>query len=113
VIANEEPEIIDRLEFDRDLRCLDCVEEVAFLGLECRVIGQSWIENECIACYRADGGDPAPTHLWHFYAARRATMRAMLSAWHTLDTEGTDHWLRRGRSYLDLAADYLEGAATL
>ena len=101
-------EILDRLEFDPELRCLDCVEELAFFGLECRVIGQSWIEDVCIECYQGRGHDQVPLQLWKFYAARRAGIRAMLSAWHTLDGDDRHRWLRRGRNYLALAGDYLD-----
>jgi aminoglycoside phosphotransferase family enzyme len=99
-------EILDRLEFDPALRCLDCVEELAYFGMECRVIGQPWIETVCRQCCRARRDD-APAHLWQFYAARRASVRAMLSAWHTLDGDDREQWLRRGRNYLLLADDYL------
>lgn len=101
-------EILDRLEFDPELRCLDCVEELAFFGLECRVIGQAWIEDVCIGCYQNKVHDNAPPHLWEFYAARRSVVRAMLSAWHTLEGDNRHRWLRRGRNYLALAEDYLD-----
>lgn len=100
-------EILDRLEFDPALRCLDCVEELAYFGMECRAIGQPWIEPICRECYRKRSNDDVPAHLWQFYAARRATIRAMLAAWHTLDGEDHERWLRRGRHYLALADDYL------
>jgi aminoglycoside phosphotransferase family enzyme len=101
-------EILDRLEFDPDLRCLDCVEELAYFGLECRVLGERWIETACREFYEARHHDDAPLHLWQFYAARRAMVRAMLSAWHTLDGDNRHRWLRRGRNYLSLAEDYLD-----
>ena len=102
-------EILDRLEFDPDLRCLDCVEELAYFGLECRAIGERWIETACREFYQARHHDDAPLHLWQFYAARRAMIRAMLSAWHTLDGDNRHRWLRRGRTYLSLAEDCLDG----
>ena len=101
-------EILDRLEFDPELRCLDCVEELAYFGLECRVLGARWIETACRDAYQAKHHDAAPSHLWQFYAARRATVRAMLSAWHALDGDDRHGWLRRGRNYLSLAEDYLD-----
>ncbi len=111
LVPDAEPEIIDRLEFDPKLRCLDCVEELAYFGLECREISQRWIEDTCLEWYQSHGGDTAPAHLWQFYAARRATVRAMLSAWHALDSDPGKPWLRRGRTYLALARGYLDGAS--
>ena len=109
LVPDADPEIIDCLEFDPDLRCLDSVEELAYLGLECRVIDQRWIEDACIEWYQSHSGDTAPDHLWRFYAARRATVRAKLAAWHTLESDTVERWLRRGRTYLHLAAEYMHG----
>jgi len=113
LMPDAEPEIIDCLEFDRALRCLDYVEELAYLGLECRVIDQRWIEEEIIEWYEANSSDKVPMHLWRFYAARRATTRAMLCAWHTLDAHEVNPWFGRGREYLRLAQDYLDASANL
>ena len=43
VFLDGEPQVIDCLEFDRDLRLLDPVDELAFLGLECERLGATWI----------------------------------------------------------------------
>lgn len=112
LMPNADPEIIDCLEFDPDLRCLDCVEELAFLGMECRVIGQRWIEEKIMAWYLHNSHDEVPMEVWHFYAARRATTRAMLCAWHSADVAGVNRWLERGREYLNLALGYLDAAST-
>lgn len=111
LMPNAEPEIIDCLEFDSDLRCLDCVEELAYLGLECRVIDQQWIEKKITEWYGSNSGDTVPMHLWNFYASRRATVRAMLCGWHTLDTGAINQWTNRGREYLTLALRYLNTAS--
>ena len=42
------PRIIDCLEFDRDLRLLDPVDELAFLALECERLGAPWICEEVL-----------------------------------------------------------------
>lgn len=106
-IENAEPEIIDCLEFDAELRRLDCARELAFLAMECRHAGFEWIEQECIDCYRINAGQPAmPPHLWNFYAALGATIRAGLSAWRLLDSPAVVTWSRQ-------AVDYLHDAQTL
>ena len=102
-LLSDRVEIIDRLEFDADLRCLDCVEELAFFCMECRYIAQDWIESVCIDAYESLSGDEVPRSLWRFYAARRACVRAMLCAWHSQDDDRPEHWLSRGRRYLALA----------
>ncbi len=111
--ARGEPEIIDCLEFDPELRRLDCVEELAFFGMECRHMGLSWIERQCIDYYKAESGDADfHLHLWHFYAARRATARAVLSAWHLLDSKTVDIWTNKATDYLRDARHYIGLAGT-
>lgn len=112
-LAGEEPEIIDCLEFDPELRRLDCVEELAFFGMECRHIDLSWIERQCIDYYISRSGDSnCHMHLWNFYAAFRATTRAVLSLWHLLDSKAVKTWTGRATKYLDDAQHYIELAET-
>ena len=75
------------------------------------MIDQEWIEKKITAWYRSNGHDEVPMHLWHFYGARRASTRAMLCAWHTLDAGTANQWLDRGREYLELALRYLNSAS--
>ncbi len=64
LIENADPEIIDCLEFDAGLRCLDNAEELAFLAMECRHARQSWLAQACYDCYRSEcGGTDLPAHL--------------------------------------------------
>ncbi len=104
LLPGHEPEIIDCLEFDEQLRCLDRVEELAYFGLECRVLGHAWVEERIISWYDAHADDRVPPSLWNFYAARRGLVRAMLSARHALDAHPPPDWHA-------VATDYLERAA--
>lgn len=97
----EDPQIIDCLEFDPELRRLDCLEEIAFFGMECRQMGQPWIEQSCMVHYRAaDGGDG---QTWDFYAALRATIRAMHCVWHLYDSHDVSLWTAQAERYLEEA----------
>lgn len=93
------PIFIDRLEFNRRLRLLDPVEELAFLALECDRLGGDWVGRRFLGIYRADTGDLFPTELAEFYKARRALLWALLSARHTARGGGLK-WEARGRDYL-------------
>ncbi len=104
----QEPEIIDCLEFDPELRRLDCIEELASFGMECRHMDIGWVEQQCIDFYRSNSGDSDfCMHLWNFYAALRATTRAMLSAAHLLDSIAVKTWTNRARIYLIDAQYYI------
>ena len=53
------PVIIDCLEFNRSLRLVDPFDELTFLGLECELLGASWIGSLLIErCADALGGAP-------------------------------------------------------
>jgi len=107
-LAGADPEIIDCLEFDPELRRLDCVEELAFFGMECRHMGLSWIERQCIDYYRSRSDDADfHMHLWNFYAALRAIMRSVLSAWHSLDSQVAHTWTSKATDYLRDAQHYI------
>jgi aminoglycoside phosphotransferase family enzyme len=106
-----EPEIIDCLEFDADLRRLDSAEEIAFLAMECRHAGFELLARDCFNCYQIEfGRAAAPHHLWNFYASLGATVRAGLSAWRIPDLSDGEKWRRRASRYLDDALHYIKRA---
>ncbi|WP_295803358.1 hypothetical protein [uncultured Microbulbifer sp.] len=97
------PQIIDCLEFNRDLRCVDPLDELCYLALECELLGRTDLGATIVDSYSDDGApDPA---LVHFYQCYRALLRAQLAAAHLLDAEvpNPDKWYRKTRIYLDAA----------
>jgi aminoglycoside phosphotransferase family enzyme len=94
--------VIDCLEFDRNLRTLDPLEEIAFLALECRQLGAPRLAARLVVAYRQASGDPAPEALLLFYMGCRAITRAKLAAWHLRDRVGVDadRWRDRAQRYL-------------
>jgi len=105
---HKDPQIIDCLEFDPELRRLDYMEELAYFGMECRHIGEAWIEERCIEHYQAETPDADVTmHLWNFYAALRAATRAMHCVWHIPDSKDVKKWTGRASSYLEEAQFYM------
>jgi aminoglycoside phosphotransferase family enzyme len=99
------PVIIDCLEFNRSLRLVDPFDELTFLGLECELLGASWIGNLLIErCADALGGAP-DDRLLAFYAAFRATLRARLALAHLLELEPRqpEKWVPRAKQYLAIA----------
>jgi len=105
VCLEAEPVIIDCLDFNRDLRLLDPVSELAFLELECRRLGNDWIGRRLSEGYAQHLGDGVPEDLCAFYRSYHALMRAAIAAWH-LDEPGQDldKWRGRAETYLRLAA---------
>ena len=100
------PQVIDCLEFDRDLRLLDPVDELAFLALECERLGAPWIGEEILAIYCTQCGDTLNPGLYDFYRSFRACLRARLAALRldSAPAERRGDWLARIGTYLRLAA---------
>jgi uncharacterized protein len=102
------PIIMDCLEFNRDLRLLDLVDELAYLALECHRLGAPHLGDVVLATYRADTGDRPPDALIDFYGSARAMLRAKLAIWHLRDEHRPDaeKWQARTMRYLYIAADH-------
>lgn len=99
------PFVIDCLEFRRSFRIVDPVDELAFLGMECRRLGNAEIGNTFLEAYERITGDRPAPELVAFYRIYRACQRAKLAAWHTEEpnSAGPAHWLALARTYLRLA----------
>lgn len=108
ICLNAEPKIIDCLEFKREFRLLDPVDELAFLAMECDRLGAALLGDRILQGYLDASGDaPADTLIW-FYKTYRACLRAKIAIRHITDHEirDTDKWRRRAQEYLALAERY-------
>jgi aminoglycoside phosphotransferase family enzyme len=101
-----EPVIVDRLEFNRDLRIVDPVGELAFLAMECERLGAPAVGTPALDVYARRTGDHPPASLVAFYRSRSACVRARLAIWHLDDPKAAvaSPWLDRAARYLELAA---------
>lgn len=107
VCLETKPVIFDCLEFNREFRIVDPVDELAFLSMECDRLGATFVEPLLLEVYESITGDRPDERLVRFYKARRACLRAKLAVWH-LDDHGVDveKWTGRAREYLELAGSY-------
>jgi aminoglycoside phosphotransferase family enzyme len=120
IYVGSDPAIIDCLEFDRDLRLREPLDELSFLRLECDRLGDPRPGDLFIARNREALGDPAPAALVRFYAAFRAYERAKLAIGHLMDSDSagpapadpgyTTKWRERALTYLRLAKAYGMGS---
>lgn len=81
------PVVIDCLEFNPQLRQVDPFDEMAYLSLECGLVGAPWIGPRLVSGCAAALGDPPPPALLHLYTAYRALVRARLCMAHLLDPQ--------------------------
>jgi aminoglycoside phosphotransferase family enzyme len=103
------PVIIDCLEFDRELRRLDPASELAFLALECRRLGATWVGSRLLSHLAPrlglTTGDVTP-----FYQGYHALVRAAVAIWHLDDPAQRDHerWRGRAEQYLRLGIEQVD-----
>jgi aminoglycoside phosphotransferase family enzyme len=97
--------IIDCLEFSRQLRAVDSLDEIAYLDIECERLGAAWVGAEIRHGMDAMLG-PAPKELYSFYRCYRACLRARLSIAHLLEPSPREpeRWPATTKAYLAIAA---------
>ena len=111
ICVDKPPVAIDCLEFNRALRLLDPVDELAYLSMECELLAPTMavgIEQSLFAVYRQHCHDAAEPALICFYKSVRATTRARLMVLHLRDHPETQwpKWLGKAHAYLQLAEKY-------
>jgi uncharacterized protein len=105
IYLGDEPIVTDCLEFDRELRLLDPVDELAYLAMECERLGAPAVGKSLISSYRMATGDAFEPALVNFYLCCSAFLRAKLAAWHLDECEvrNPEKWLQRTDRYLAIA----------
>jgi aminoglycoside phosphotransferase family enzyme len=113
ICLEREPVIIDCLEFSRKLRLVDPADEMAFLALECAMLGQAEVGARLQRSYETITGDRPPEPLISWYMGFRAFLRARLLALHSLEPgpRSPEAWLAQTERYLDAALGYTEALA--
>lgn len=106
------PTIIDCIEFDRELRLHDPVDELAFLAMECDRYGHRQAQQWLFEAYRELSGDRPSPALVDYYKAHNAFRRARIAIWHLedADTGPRGQWISRAEQYLAATRRHLEQA---
>jgi uncharacterized protein len=79
ILARASIGIVDRIEFDPQLRRTDIACDLAFLAMDLETNGQRWAAHELIETYRQSGMNPGGKPLRSFYAAHCALVRAKVA----------------------------------
>jgi uncharacterized protein len=113
ICLEDSPQIIDCLEFSRELRLLDPADELGFLALECERLGSPELAATIFGIYTAITGDAPVALLVHFYQSYRACARAKVAIRHLADAAPREpaKWAARARSYLELAHQHVQRCA--
>ena len=74
--GQDEPALLDCLEFDDKLRYVDCVDDAAFLAMDLEFLGRPDLGDHFLKRYDVHSARTAPSALRDFYIAYRAVVRA-------------------------------------
>ncbi len=79
VLAGPTVRVVDRIEFDPQLRRTDVACDLAFLAMDLEAHGQRWAARELVSAYRHAGISPGGEALRSCYAAHWALVRAKVA----------------------------------
>ena len=97
VLARPTVGVVDRIEFDPQLRRTDVACDLAFLAMDLEAHGQRWAARELVGAYRHAGVSPGGEALRSFYAAHWALVRAKVALIAAAEQEGETGGERRER----------------
>ncbi len=103
------PALLDCLEFDDNLRYVDCVDDAAFLAMDLEFLGRKDFGDYFLTRYAADSAHPAPSALQDFYIAYRAVVRAKVDCIRL--SQGHPEAAQDAGRHLDIAAQHLRSGA--
>jgi uncharacterized protein len=105
--------IFDCLEFNAELRQVDPFDELAYLGVECALLGANRLGVELVDKVAQRLSCEAPRRLVSLYAAWRAVLRARQSVAHLLDDAPREptKWEPLATRYLNVAQSALAADA--
>lgn len=109
VFLGQPAAVIDCIEFDRELRLIDPLEELAFLWMECIRLGAGQWGEMFLQVYLRESGDRAAEELLQFYMSSRAFLRARLALGHLDGAHDAKHWLGKAEEYLEIAGRFAAG----
>lgn len=106
----EPPVVIDCLEFNPQLRQVDPFDEIAYLSMECDMLGAPWIGPSLTTGCACLLDDYPTSALMQLYTAHRALVRARLAMAHLLDPEPREpeKWPALATRYIERALAALE-----
>ncbi|MFW7381280.1 MAG: hypothetical protein ACOH5I_20870 [Oligoflexus sp.] len=105
IYLEDDPVIIDRLEFSTEYRYVDILEDLALLSIDCESLGDIIPATIFLDMYLQTGRYSLNRNIWNFYRAHRAFTWSRLAAWHIDKTEGSQQsiWQNKTDQRLHLA----------
>jgi aminoglycoside phosphotransferase family enzyme/predicted kinase len=79
VVLGDPIAIVDRVEFDAELRRIDVASDLAFLAMDLEALGAGWAARRLVQAYADAGGQPASPALQALWAWQRAIVRLKIA----------------------------------
>lgn len=110
ICLSSPPLIVDRLEFNEELRTLDPLDELSYLTIECSFLGHPEIGECFMQIYQEMSHDRADQRVISFYRSFRSSLRAKISLWHLDDKRvlNKEKFKNKASIYLNFAKKILE-----
>lgn len=110
ICLSSPPVIVDRLEFNQELRTLDPLDELAYLAIECEFLGHPEIGECFMQIYQEMTHDRVDERVTSFYRSFRSSLRAKISLWHLDDQRvlNKEKFRKKASVYLSFAKRILE-----
>jgi aminoglycoside phosphotransferase family enzyme/predicted kinase len=107
--VQDEPALLDCLEFDDKLRHVDCVDDAAFLAMDLEFLGRQDLGDHFLERYAVHSARTAPPPLAHFYIAYRAVVRAKVDCVRL--SQGKAEAAEDAARHLAIAVEHLEAGS--
>lgn len=107
--ADNQPVLLDCLEFSDELRYIDRIDDAAFLAMDLEFLGRKDLGDYFLDRYASRSGDTAPSSLRDFYIAYRAVVRAKVDCVRL--TQGRPGADAAAAAHLAIAVSHLERGA--
>jgi predicted kinase len=110
IFLDDRPVVIDCIEFSDELRTVDIADELSFLAMECRRLGDGQVGETVLSQYQRVCKDEVPKSLLAFYGGYRAFVRAKVALLRDqqLAAEVSPPAANLIRQYFDLAESYAD-----
>jgi aminoglycoside phosphotransferase family enzyme/predicted kinase len=105
IYLESNPVVIDCLEFSRELREVDAVDDLCFLAMDCQRLGEPRLAERLLVEYQHSSGDRPPEELLAFYKSYRACVRAKVAF-----LRGAQAQVPQAREAVRQAQEYLQWA---
>ncbi|OBF93829.1 hypothetical protein A5791_12460 [Mycobacterium sp. 852002-51163_SCH5372311] len=107
--VNGAPALLDCLEFDDELRYVDCIDDAAFLAMDLEFLGRKDLGDHFLERYVARSAETAPSSLLDFYIAYRAVVRAKVDCVRL--SQGNQEAAADAMRHFAIAAGHLQDGA--